>query len=291
MMERDEISLQEIFEILWHERWIIISISLAFAVATAGIALLQQDKYQATVTVSPISNSQAGGKLGGLASQFGGLAALAGISMGGDSNRSESIAVLQSQSLTERFIAENDLLPILYADKWDAATKQWKIPNDPEQPTLWKANQQFRKLRSVIDEKKTGMVTVTITWTDPELCARWANGLVKLTNDVLRSKAVHESDQHIAYLTEQAAKTDVAPVRSAIYSILESEIKNSMLAKGPGDYALKVIDPAVVPERKSGPIRTLWVLVGGFAGFLISLVVVFVRTTWRSGTAARIAAE
>lgn len=285
-MDRDEISVQELFAILWRERWIIIAISFAVAVAVAAVALMQKDKFEASVVVSPVSNNQGGGKLGGLTSQFGGLAALAGISVGGDGNRNESIAVLQSQALTERFIVDNDLMPILFADKWDAAAKKWTVTDGPQQPTLWKANQLFKRIRKVNDDKKTGMITVTVSWTDPALSAQWANGLVKLTNDVLRSQAVHESGEHIEYLTEQAAKTDVAPVRSAIYSILESEIKNSMLAKGPGDYALKVIDPAVTPERKSGPLRSLWVLAGGFVGFLISLVVVFLRTTWRAGAAA-----
>lgn len=287
MMDQDEISLQEIFAILWRERWMIVSITLVFAVAVAVIALMQDDKYEATITVSPVSNNQASSKLGGLTSQIGGLAALAGISVGGDSDRAESIAFLQAQSLTERYIAENDLLLVLYADKWDAAAKQWQVSDESKRPTLWKASQLFKKsVRKVTEDKKTGMITLTITWTDPAICAQWANGLVKMTNDVLRSRAVHESDQHIEYLSQQATKTDVAPVRSAIYSILESEIKNNMLAKGPGDYALKVIDPAIAPERKAGPIRTLWVLVGAFAGVLFSLVVVFIRTTWRAGAVA-----
>jgi uncharacterized protein involved in exopolysaccharide biosynthesis len=283
--------LQEIFEILWRERWLIVSITFAFAVAVAAVAVIQDDKYEATITVSPVSKSSASGQLGGLTSQFGGLAALAGISMGGDSDRAESIAVLQAQSLTQRYIAENDLLPILFADEWDAVAKKWKTPDVSRQPSLWKANRLFKEIRKVMDDKKTGMVTLTINWTDPALSAQWANGLVKMTNDVLRAKAVHESDRHIEYLKDQAAKTDVAPVREAIYAILESEIKNSMLAKGPGDYALKVIDPAIAPERKSSPIRSLWVLVGAFSGFLISLVVVFVRSTWRAGAAARTAAR
>lgn len=290
MMDRDEISLQEVFEILWRERWIVISITFAFAVLVAAIALMQDDKYEATVTLSPVSNNSASSKLGGLTSQFGGLAALAGISVGGDSNRAESIAVLQSQLLTERYVAENDLLPILFADKWDAAARKWKVAGVAQQPTLWKANQLFKRIRKVTDDKKTGLVTLTINWTDPVVCAQWANGLVKMANDALREKAIQESDKHIDYLNEQAATTDVAPVRAAIYAVLESEIKNAMLAKGPGDYALKVIDPAIAPERKSSPMRSLWVLVGAFGGFLFSLIVVFIRSTWRAGAAARAAA-
>jgi hypothetical protein len=100
---------------------------------------------------------------------------------------------------------------------------------------------------------------------------------------VLRAKAIRESEQHIAYLNAQAAITDVAQVRGAIYTVLESEIKNVMLAKGPGDYALKVIDPAVPAEEKTGPKGSLWGAAGFLVGLVLSMVVLYVRSAWRSG--------
>jgi hypothetical protein len=170
--------------------------------------------------------------------------------------------------------------------EWDPARKDWRTTDPRLRPTLWKANRKFAKLRVVAEDKKTSLVTLTITWTDPVTAAKWANDLVAMTNDVLRAKAIHESEQHIAYLNEQAATTDVAQVRAAIYTVLESEIKNVMLAKGPGDYALKVIDPALVSEMKAGPKGSLWAAGGLFFGFLLSLLILFVRSAWRAGSAA-----
>jgi uncharacterized protein involved in exopolysaccharide biosynthesis len=124
------------------------------------------------------------------------------------------------------------------------------------------------------------LTTLTITWTDAALAAKWANDLVKLTNDELRAKAVEESEHHVAYLTEQASKTDVQQVRLATYTILADEIKNLMLAKGPGDFALRVLDPAIPSERKSGPFRSLWVLAGMLIGFVAAASYVFMRDLW-----------
>jgi uncharacterized protein involved in exopolysaccharide biosynthesis len=164
-------------------------------------------------------------------------------------------------------------------------TKNWK-PGPPERrPTLWKANKVFEKIRVVTEDKKLGLTTLSITWTDPATAAKWANDLVAAANDLLRAKAIHESEQHIAYLNQEVAGTDVAQVRTAIYAVLESEIKNVMLAKGPGDYALKVIDPAFPPEKRDGPLPLLWALIGSFAGFILSMIIIFIRRAWQADAA------
>jgi uncharacterized protein involved in exopolysaccharide biosynthesis len=125
-------------------------------------------------------------------------------------------------------------------------------------------------------------VTLTITWTDPKVAAQWANGLAELTNNYLRQKAISESERNIAYLNDQLAKTSVVALRDSIYSLMESEIKKQMLARGTNEYALKVIDPAVPPEKPTSPKAMLWILMAFCAGLLFSSAYVFVRVILRS---------
>jgi hypothetical protein len=191
------------------------------------------------------------------------------------------VAVLQSEAITERYIRENGLLPVLYSSEWDAVRQQWKTDDPKKIPTLWKANVVFKKgIRFVATDLKSGLVTMVIKWKDPVLAAKWANGLVRLTNDYLRDKTISEAERNISYLGDQAARTDVLGVKEAIYSILQNEIKKMMLARGSAEYALKVIDPAVAPERPSSPQPVIWTLMGFFGGFFVSLAVVFVRHRW-----------
>jgi uncharacterized protein involved in exopolysaccharide biosynthesis len=281
---RDEISLREIVQVLVRAKWLVISLVLICGTLVGVIAWFQPNKYDATVLLSPVSTNTSAGRLAGQASQIGGLASLIGINIGGDTVKAEAVATLQSEGLTERFIKENNLLPVLYADRWSAAQGKWVVSKPEQIPTLWKANRKFEDIRTLAEDKKSGLIKFTITWTDPATAARWANELVKLANDTLRGRAIRESEQHIAYLNKEVANTDMAPIRTAIYSVLESEIKNVMLARGPGDYALKVIDPAVVPELKAGPKRSLWVLGGCFGGFVLALFVLFIRAAWRAGS-------
>jgi uncharacterized protein involved in exopolysaccharide biosynthesis len=248
-------------------------------------------KYDATVLLSPVSNTATNGLLSGLssmASQFGGLASLAGISGSAtDTSKAESIAVLESEALTEQYIREKNLLPILYADEWDASRHQWKTTDRRKIPTLWTANVLFKKkIRTVSVDEKTGLVTLRIRWTDPVQAAQWANDLVGMTNAYRRDKAIEESDRNIAYLTTEAARTDAIGVTQAVYSVLQTELSKAMLAKGNAEYALKVLDPAVVPEKPTLPPAMYIVLIAAFFVSLgLAMGAAFIWTALRKPTA------
>jgi uncharacterized protein involved in exopolysaccharide biosynthesis len=172
---------------------------------------------------------------------------------------------------------------VLYHKQWDPEKQAWKERDPKKIPTLWKANAYFKKnVRFVTTDNKTGLVTIIVAWEDPKLAAKWANDLVKMTNEYLRTKTVTESERNIAYLNNEAAKTDAVGVKEAIYTILQNEIKKMMLARGSEEYALKILDPAVPPEKAASPQLVTWTIMGFFGGFFLSLFVVFVRYWWRT---------
>lgn len=282
--DTQDVGLRDLVELLWRTRWIIVGATLACAVIAAIAAALSDKMYRAVVVVAPVTENQgeAGlGALGGLASQFGGLASLAGLSIGGDTKKWESLGVLQSRALVQKYLADNNLLPVLYEDKWDAGSNRWRVSNPKKVPTLWLASMRFnKKIRQVSTDSKTGLVTMTITWRDPQQAAKWANDLIRLANDYLRAQAIEESERNIAYLNEQGAKTNIVEAKQAIYSILRTQINKVMLARGTDQYAFKVIDPAAPPERPSSLGVILSAALGALAGLLLASMVVLVRTAW-----------
>jgi uncharacterized protein involved in exopolysaccharide biosynthesis len=285
-VDDDQMSIGEILGILLGAKWQILAGTIVFASLAALPAWLLPKSYRAAVLLSPVTNTGSSqlGALGSIVSQIGGFAGLAGLSVGGDSKKSESTAVLQSEALTEKYIIENNLLPVLFWKKWDAKAGKWK-PGDPDStPTLWKANNLFKKqVRSVTNDAKTGLVTLTIKWRDPQTAAKWANDLVAITNDYLRGKAIEETDRNIAFLNDQALKNNVVEVKQAIYKILESEISKGMVARGSREYAFKILDPAVAPERPTTPDPPIWILGGALGGLFLSSALVLLRSRSRMG--------
>ena len=282
---RDEITLREIVEHMQHRKWSVLSLTAVLTIAAAIAAWVLPQTYRASIMISPVTNTPgsngSGNGVGSMVSQFSNLASLAGLPMGPDTHRYEAVALLQSETITEDYIRNNNLLPVLYSRRW-YSTGRWN-PTDPNDiPTIWKATQRFKRhIANVTTDTKTGLVTLTITWYDAHLAAQWANDLVKMTNDYVRGKAIVESDRNVAYLNGEAAKTDVVGVKQAIYSLLQTEISKGMLARGSDEYALKVIDHAVAPEEPYMPQPLMWTLVGFGSGLLMSVISAFFSVAWR----------
>jgi uncharacterized protein involved in exopolysaccharide biosynthesis len=276
-----ELNISEFLTLLRKWKWPILALVVVVTTAATVAAYILPKKYVATVLVSPISDTSNSGLLGSLSSltsQLSGLASLAGIQQSSDLQKAESVAALQSEALTEQYIRQNNLLPILYRSKWDAQRNRWTETDPSKIPTLWKANQLFKKkIRTVFTDSKSGLTTLTITWTDAATAATWANDLVKVANEYRRNKAIRESERNIAYLTTEAAKTDVVGVKQAIYGVLQSEIGKVMFARGNDEYAFKVIDPAFPPETVSSPRPLYWALIGFAGSFGLSLAFAFLR--------------
>ena len=265
-------------------RYRIAAFVIVCTVIVGIVSFLIQKQYDAVIVISPVTSTSDKSLGGGALGSLSGLAALAGMSLGSDSKKNESLATLESQAILQRYIVENNLMPILYEGQWDPRTGKWTETDPKKVPTLWKATQFFKSnVRTVTPDNKTGMVTLKIRWKDAALAAKWANGLVKMTNDYARQAAITESDRNIAYLTQQAAATDVLGIKQAIYNLLQAEISKSMIAKGTPEYAFKVIDPALVPERAAFPVKKIWVAVACFGSFVLAALAVLARLAWQKG--------
>lgn len=274
----DEISLADIVAAFAARKWLIAALTLLFGTVGIIAAFVITPTYRAEIVVSPVEGSSSKSGLSALAGQLGGLASLAGVSLSGGGDKSEAIATLRSRALTENYIRQQDLLPILFAKKWDASNKQFYRNAQGKIPTLWDGNKLFAKeIRTVAEDKKTGLVTLGIEWEDPAKAAQWANDLVKLANQTLRDRAITESNRNLTYLNEQLGKTSVVELRQAIFRLIETEVKNVMVANGSEEYAFKVIDPAVIPEERFGPQRKLIVLLGFSSGLILSTLYALVR--------------
>lgn len=271
-----ELSFREFLEILYSGRWLILLVTLFVTGSATAAAYLMPKIYEADIVVLPVAGGSGSSSLSALASKVGGLASLLGVSAGSDYKRTQSIAVLKSNALIRKYITANNLLPVLFQSEWNAAKNTWTDPK--RAPTLWDATEYFKKkIREVTVNGKTGLVTVSVHWKDPNTAAIWANGLVQLTNDYLRQRAIKEATRDINYLTQEAQDTNVLELKRAIFTVLQHELEESMLARGTHEYAVTIIDPAVAPGSASWPNKKLWIAVGLFVGLLLSSFIVILR--------------
>ena len=205
------------------------------------------------------------------------------MTLGGSRGDTEQVlATLSSRNFISSFIADNKLMRLIFADKWDETSKMWKAKTPADIPTPLDASDVFQKsILKVTSDKKTGLVTLAIEWKDPRQAAAWANELVSRINYHEKQAAIKEAEQSIAYLKAQLSKTSVVEMQQVIYQLMEMQTKKIMLANVRDQYAFKVIDPAVAPEKRLKPKRKLIVMVGASLGLLISIMSAFILSAIR----------
>ena len=271
------VSLDEMIALAWQRRWLIVACVVVFTALAATAAYLMTPRYRAQVIMVPVRGDDVRGALSSALGQLGGLASMAGIGLPGGGNKDENLAYLTSRAFLEQFVEEEKLLPVLFAKKWDAQKGTWKVDDPEDVPTVADAVRFLdRKVRAVQEDRRTGIVTLSIVWSDREEAARWANLMVERVNRDLRGRAIRDAEASKGYLEGELAKTDVVELRQSLYRLIEGQIKTIMLASVRPDYAFRVVDPAAVPDLKDRvrPRRLAMIALGALFGGLFSLVII-----------------
>ena len=297
-VSNDEIDLRELWSVIWRGKWVILAITFAFAIGAVIYAKAQPDIYKSEALVAPANSEQQGG-LSALSGQFGGLASLAGINLGGSGGVDKkrlAIEILKSREFISGFIQQHNILPELMAVKgWDYASNKlifdetsysvsdnrWvREAKPPRQtvPSMQEAAIIFSRIFNISEAKDSGMVTISIEHYSPFVAKQWVDWIIQDINNVMKSRDKVEAERSIAYLQSQIEKTTIVEHKTLLYQLIEEQAKTLMFAEVRDEYVFSTIDPALVPEMKDKPKRALIVIIAVILGGLLGLFLVLIRS-------------
>jgi LPS O-antigen subunit length determinant protein (WzzB/FepE family) len=290
----DEIDLLELFSVLWANKIKIIAITAIFAVGSVIYSLSMPNQYKATALLAPAQSDEGG--LSGSLGQLGGLASLAGVSIGGGESSESQIAqeIMKSWSFLEGFIADNDLAVEVYAaegwnkgsndlkinkDVYDSKREEWLIEDDSGLmglPSSWELFNAFSNRVEVSEDTKSGLVSVSIEYYSPQIAKKWLDLYISAINEHMQARQVERVSNNIRYLETQIEKTAIAEMQEVFYRIIEDQTKNKMLAEASPEYVFVAVSPSMVPEEKSQPQRALICILVTLLGGMLSVLLVLV---------------
>jgi uncharacterized protein involved in exopolysaccharide biosynthesis len=289
----DEIDLRELFGVLWAGSRKILAITVVFAFISVIYALSLPNQYKATSLLAPAQSDSS--DLSGALGQLGGLASLAGVDIGGGSSSEAKIAqeIMQSWSFIDDFIVDNDLAVELCAvEGWskvsnellindgvyDTENKKWFKKNNEcgvtGPPSSWVLFETFSERLVVSENKKTGLVSVSMEYYSPQIAKQWLDTYVAAINVHMQQRQVEKVTNNINYLQDQIEKTSIAEMREVFYTIIEEQTKNKMVAEASPEYAFVAVSPSMVPEEKSQPQRAIICILGTLLGGILSVLLV-----------------
>jgi uncharacterized protein involved in exopolysaccharide biosynthesis len=197
-------------------------------------------------------------------------ASFAGLSLAGGGNQ-EALAVLRSKDLAREFISAKSI-----EGEFD---KSWYIKKiikrklGLHQFDIEDAVNEFDlNVRSVSEDRKTGVVTLSIYWKDASQAADWANEFVTFLNEQMRRRVIKESEFSINYLQSQLDAQTNMPIQQAASKIIESQLQKLVIARSREQFAFKVIDQAVRPRRPIWPRAGVLIVVSTIGAVVLALI-------------------
>ena len=293
----DEVDLLELWSVIWSGKWQIITIMFVFAVGSVVYALWLPDIYRTEVLLAPVAQEESGG-LGGNLGQLSGLASLAGINLDGASAevtmKSRALAIVQSRFFIQDFFETHDLLVPFMGSKpgeasgtieidpelYDETTQQWIREPSPAGnliPSGQEVYEAFSEILSITEDELTGLVTISLEWYEPRLIKQWMDLLVEDLNNYMREQDTIEAERAIEYLNSRLQETSLVEMRNVFFNLIQQQTQQVMLADSRQEYALETIDPAVVPEIKSAPRRSIICILITLLGGMLSVLIVLLK--------------
>ena len=276
---QDEINLLDLLIVLAKHKKMIVKATIAAALLAIGISLLMPNSYTATTKILPPQQSQSSASA--MLSQLGGLAGMAGSSLGIKNPADLYLAMLKSRNVMEK-IAKNFDLQKYY-----------------EQETL---SETLKKLEGnmTVSAGKDGVITVEIEDKDPQLAANMANAFIEELNKLMQIYALTDASQKRTFFEQQlkqarnkltdaelaldkTLRTSLAYLdavrnlkyQEAIWEILAKQYEMAKMDEAKDFPLIQILDKATPPEKKSKPKRSLIVIMATLAVFLLAVIWAF----------------
>lgn len=284
------------FSFMLRRKRLVLIPSIATIIFSIGVLSMLPNVYQSDALLVPNSNDMS--LSGGIASQFGGLASLAGVDISGGKNDELNIALelMKSRSFINNFIDKYDLYEILFAcNGWDSLSNKLtynknlfdentkkRIHDD-----LWPSKLEMHKLFlednfKLSLDKETGVYRLAISHFSPYVAKTILENFINELNKVMRERAIKESRLQLEYLSKAILQEDRAEMLQVLYQLTSEHTKQKMLAEVRVDYIFKVLDPAYIPEEKIFPKRFLISVFILFSSFSLFTLIQFFVFTYRS---------
>ncbi len=291
-----EIDISYLINVLWTKKITILFITSLFAIFSVFYALSLPNVYQSKVLFNVIQDEQSG--IDSLASQYGGLASMAGIDIPQSSSKDKGalvIQTIQSREFMKYLITFDGVLEGIIAaknfdiesqeliydkDSFDSVTKEWirdaKYPYK-KIPSYLEAHEIFMKNIIVVDQdRRSGFINVSIEHISPLFAYKLLNRIVIEVNKIIKEHDMKESTMAIDYLNEQVNLSTSNNLRNSINRLYESQLRKKMMSNIRDEYIINVIDAPYIPEKKTGPTRSIICILITFIGGILSIFYVLI---------------
>jgi uncharacterized protein involved in exopolysaccharide biosynthesis len=205
IITQSEVNLLSYWNVLMKHRRMIAVIVGSVSVLAVVTSLLLPKIYKASATIMPVSSS-GGGALSSLSSQFGGIAAMAGMNLGGGGadEASKLSVILNSRTLTENVIRAENLMPILFPGE---EMSESEVSKESDSDVQFKMELAVLRMKigriAVVSDKKNKTLKVSAKFRDPYVASRVVNAYLEMLQNYINDNALTTEKRNRIFIERQ----------------------------------------------------------------------------------------
>lgn len=296
--DSDGIDLMALIYVLTDARRFILMLTSVFAIGAVIYSLLLTNYYksESLVMVQGQSNNSS-------LSRVSGIAAMAGINISGSgkADRSlEALELIQSRWFLKHLLTFRNIKPSIMAAKsynleskellfnpkiYDPDNEKWVRETKNglnSEPTYLEVYDVYKVQLSISKSRLTQFILITFEHPSPVFAKEFLDLIISETNHIFSQRDIDRSSKALEYLKKELAKTNLASIKLSMNSLIKAQLETQMLAKIHEDYVLSIIEPAFIPIEKSKPSRAQLCIMITIFGFILSIIIIFLRHTFES---------
>lgn len=291
---RDYIDISILFNILWSRKFFIISFTAIFALFSIFYSLSIPNYYQSKALLNVIQEE--GSAIDTISSQYGGLVSLAGIDIPQVSSKDKAALVIEtikSREFMKHLITIDGVLEGIMASKrfdkpsqkiiydediYDSKKSEWiREINYPfkKVPSYLEAHEIFvTSMLTIEKDRNSGFISVAVEHISPPFSSYLLKTIIKEVNFLIKEGDLKESAMALNYLNKQAELTLNNNLKDVVNRMYETQLRKQMLSNIRDEYIIIPIDEPFIPQKKTGPNRSIICILITFLGGVLSIIYV-----------------
>lgn len=270
--------------------WLVVLLAVVIALAGAfGYLLVVTPKYDAVMVVAPSPNAPDNQQ-----APDGSLAKNLLFGQQQNDTFSRFLAGLNAPLLAQRIAADDSLLRMMFDDRWDLETNDWK-PRGRVGTFLQSIIGVTRQARpteaDVLDYlandvtnsqiNDNQMYEIHLSNPDPETARELLARITSIADAIVREAFLQRALAQSAYLTRELEVATLSEQRQVLIGMLFQEEQKKMLAKVDLPFSIDVVSAPWVGDLPRTPKIAITLVLSVVLGMMVGIIIVVLRERGR----------
>lgn len=286
-IQEDEIDLRELWQTIKDGKRTVFLTTAIIVFFTLIFALRTPNTYSAQAVLVPTEIDK------GTLSSLGGLAAMAGVNIGGSAmtpdvafqslldNYEFMHSFVLRHKIDEYYFDDNLSQRFVFALGFDGLYQLTNSPKDWEdidrEEEIFKLVEAIQKNFSISSDKKSGLITVAYSDYDRVFAPQMVNKFLEDASKYLVENELANIESRLRYFQEELTKAEGIELRQNISSLISSILEKQIMTKSKKYYQCDALSMPFEPyiKDKTKPKRGLIMVVGAVTGVILGVFSVF----------------